>query len=108
MLPPMPDLKPRLEDLLMGAAECEMVGNLATDPARRAEYRQKAEKLHALAERVRSQVVERPRSDGEFLRQQALRCRTLAATLTDDALKVDLLSLATELEQTAHRDGGVC
>jgi hypothetical protein len=63
--------------------------------------------LRALAERVRTQVVERPRTDGEFLRQQARRCRTLAATLTDDLLKSALLSLATELEQTAHRDSGV-
>jgi hypothetical protein len=103
----MPDLKMKLEALIAGAAECEMIGGLAVDRAKRAAFRQRAQEMRELAERVRTQVGERARTDLEFLTQQALRCRGLADTLSDDDLKANLLSLADELEQTAMRERGV-
>ena len=106
-LAPMPDLKLKLDRLFVDAADCEMVGRLAADPDKRAQYRRKAEELRAVAERVRSQIASRPRSDTDFLLQQAQRCRGLSVTLADDALKADLLTLAEELEQTAKRARGV-
>jgi hypothetical protein len=103
----MPDLKMKLETLVAGAAECEMIGNLAADPAKRAEFRQRAQDMRDLAERVRTQVAERPRTDLEFLTQQSRRCRSLADTIADESLKTNLTALADELEQTATRARGV-
>jgi hypothetical protein len=103
----MPDLKLKLEQLFADAADCEIVGRLAADPDKRAQYRHKAEELRAVAERVRAQISQRPRKDTEFLLEQARRCRSLSITLADDALKADLLTLADELEQTAQRERGV-
>lgn len=97
----------KLETLIAGAADCEMIGGLAADPAKRAAFRQRAQEMRELAERVRTQVGERARTDCEFLAQQALRCRGLAGTLSDDDLKANLLALADELEQTAMRERGV-
>jgi len=107
VLAPMPDLNLKLETLVAGAAECELVGNLASDVATRTAYRRRADELRALAERVRTQIAERPRTDFEFLLQQARRCRSLATTMADDALKSDLLTLADELERTGNRERGV-
>ena len=103
----MPDLKLKLEQLFADAADCEMVGRLAADADKRVQYRQKAEELRALAERVRTQISQRPRNDTDFLLQQAQRCRSLSVALADDALKSNLLALAAELEQTAQRERGV-
>lgn len=97
----------KLETLVAGAADCEMIGSLAADPGKRAEFRQRAQEMRELAERVRTQVADRPRSDLEFLAQQAQRCRSLADTIADEDLKINLLALADELEQTARRERGV-
>ena len=97
----------KLETLIAGAAECEMIGNLAADPAKRVTFRRRAMEMRELAERVRTQVGARPRTDLEFLSQQALRCRGLADAVADDDLKANLLTLADELEQTARRERGV-
>jgi hypothetical protein len=101
----MPDLKIKLDNLLSDAIDCQMIGNLATEPTTRAEYRQRAEQFRTLAEQVRRQITERPRDIG-FLIEQALRCRRLAETLSDLAMKDDLISLAAELEQTARPGRG--
>jgi hypothetical protein len=102
----MPDFKIKLDKLLTEAAECQLIGNLAADPTKRTEYRRRADEFRALAERVRAQISERPRTDIEFLIEQAARCRALATTLADAAMKEDLLKLAAELDQTATRERG--
>ena len=103
----MPDLKLKLEQLFTDAADCEMVGRLAVDPQKRTQYRQRAEELRAVADRVRAQISARPRSDVDFLLAQAQRCRNLSIDLADDALKAHLLTLADELELTARGQGGI-
>lgn len=103
----MPDLKLKLEQLFTDAADCEMVGRLAVDATKRAEYRRRAEELRAVAERVREQIAQRPRTDTDFLLQQAQRCRDMSSTLADETLKANLLTLASELEQTAKRERSV-
>jgi hypothetical protein len=102
----MADLKIKLDTLLSHAADCQMIGNSATDPETRDEYRERTEQFRVLAEQVRAQISERPRADTEFLLEQAVRCRGLAAGLDDNAMKADLLALAADLEQTAKRERG--
>jgi hypothetical protein len=102
----LPDLKLKLDRLFSDAADCQLIGDLASDPAKRAEYRRRAELFRALAEQVRTQITARPRSDIEFLAQQALRCRRLAATISDDAMQADLMTLAQELENKANQERG--
>ena len=102
----MPDLKLKIEKLLADAADCQILGGLSVDPAKRAEYRKRADEFRELAERIRTQISERPRTDIEFLFEQARRTRELARTLLDDAMKEDLLVLAADLEQTARRARG--
>jgi hypothetical protein len=79
----MADLKIKLDNLLSHAADCQMIGNSATDPETRDEYRERTEQFRVLAEQVRAQISERPRTDTEFLLEQAVRCRGLAAGLAD-------------------------
>ena len=100
----MPDLKDKLDRLLADAADCELIGRLAADAVKRNEFRQRAEKFRALAEEVRAQVTARPRSDIEFLLQQAERCRGLASGLADENMKADLTALASELESKANQE----
>jgi hypothetical protein len=102
----MADLKIKLDTLLSHAADCQMIGNSATDPETRDEYRERAEQFRVLAKQVRAQISERPRADIGFLLEQAARCRGLAAGLDDDAMKADLLALAADLEKTATRERG--
>ena len=101
----MADLKIKLDNLLSHAADCQMIGSLATDAETRAQYRERADQFRVLAEQVRAQIGERPRTDAKFLSEQAARCRGLAAGLDDDALKDDLLALAADLEETAREAG---
>ena len=100
----MVDLKIKLDTLLSHAADCQMIGSSATDAETRGHYRERAEQYRVLAEHVRAQISDRPRTDIEFLREQATRCRRLAAGLDDNAMKSDLLALAADLEQTAKRE----
>jgi hypothetical protein len=100
----MADLKIKLDTLLSHAADCQIIGNSATDPETRDEYRERAEQFRVLAKQVRAQISERPRADVGFLLEQATRCRGLAAGLDDSAMKADLLALAADLEQAAKRE----
>jgi hypothetical protein len=102
----MPDLKLKLDTLLSHAADCQMLGSLSTDAETRAQYRERAEQLRTLAEQVRKQITAKPRSDFEFLFEQAARCRGLAAGMDDDAMKADLMTLAADLEQSAKTGRG--
>lgn len=81
-----------------------MIGGSATDAEMLTQYRERTEQFRVLAEQVRAQISERPRTDTEFLLEQALRCRGLAAGIDDSAMKADLLALAADLEQTAKRE----
>lgn len=101
----MPDLKFKLERLLNDAADCQLLGALVTDPAKRDEYRQRAAQFALLAEQVMKQLGERPRSsDIDFLREQARACRNLAAGLPDATMTRSLLELAAELDARAAED----
>jgi hypothetical protein len=100
----MPDLKNKLDKLLSEAAECQMIGSLAADAAKRAAYRERADQFRDLAEQVRAQISAGPRRNIEFLLEQAGKCRKLVAELDNADIKADLLMLAAELEQTAKRE----
>jgi hypothetical protein len=102
----MPDLKIKLDTLLSHAADCQMLGSLSTDAETRAQYGERAEQFRTLAEQVQKQITAKPRSDFEFLLQQAARCRGLAAGVEDDAVRADLMALAADLEQTAKTGRG--
>ena len=45
-------------------------------------------------------AIEEP-SDGPYLREQAAKCRRLAASVTDEASRNALLNLAAQYEQNA-------
>jgi hypothetical protein len=102
----LPDLKFKLDTLLSHAADCQMLGSLSTGAETRAQYRERAEQFRTLAEQVRKQITARRRGDFEFLFEQAARCRGLAAGVDDDAMKAELMALASELEQTARTGRG--
>ena len=53
----MQDLKDRLEKLTAGAAECDMIDNLATDAAKCASFRRLAEQYRTMAEEMRTEIV---------------------------------------------------
>ena len=58
----MHDLNARLEKLLADAADCDLVGNLATDVAKRTTFRRLAEQFRTMAEDVRAEIARRRQS----------------------------------------------
>lgn len=56
---PMQDLKARLEKLLTDAADCELIGSLATDTAKRATFRRLAEQFRIMAEELKAEIARR-------------------------------------------------
>ena len=53
----MEDIKGKLEKLLTEAAECDMIGNLATDKAKRDLFRKLAADLRAMADDLQAIVA---------------------------------------------------
>ena len=62
----MQDLKIRLEKLLAAAADCDLIGNLVTDVAKRATFRRLAEEFWAMAQDLRELITEREATDGTY------------------------------------------
>lgn len=52
----MKDLQNKLEKLLRDADDCDLIGNLATDPAKRDMFRRLATQLRQMAEDVKSVI----------------------------------------------------
>ncbi len=61
---PMEDLKSRVENLLCEAADCEMIGNLATDKAKRDLFRKLASDLRMMARNIEALIVVKSTKDG--------------------------------------------
>jgi hypothetical protein len=55
----MEDLSARLEKLLTEAADCELIGKLATDPHKRALFQKLATDLRSMARDVEAVIVGR-------------------------------------------------
>ncbi len=55
----MQDLKAKLEHLLEEAQDCDLIGNLATDPAKRATFRRMAAQFRAMAEQLEADIAAR-------------------------------------------------
>jgi hypothetical protein len=55
----MEDLSARLEKLLTEAADCELIGKLATDPNKRALFQKLATDLRSMARDVEAVIVGR-------------------------------------------------
>jgi len=55
----MDELKARLEKLLADAEDCELIGRLAEDVAKRATFRRLAEQFRAMAEEVKATIAQR-------------------------------------------------
>jgi hypothetical protein len=55
----MQDLKDRLEKMMADAADCELIGSLATDTAKRAMFRRLAEKFRGMAEELKAEIARR-------------------------------------------------
>ena len=112
----MQDLKDRREKLLAEATDCELIGNLATDDAKRATFRRLAQQFRTIAEQLKADMDQggmttaqavrlahlRAMPDDAFLRQQATTCRELAACTTDKNIQAELQRLANEFEEKAR------
>jgi hypothetical protein len=102
----MREYKERIEKLLADAADCELIGSLATDATKRATFRRLAVQFRDTAEHLKAEMDGTafvPVGDREFLLQQAKTCRDLAASMTDAAARADLQRMADEFESKARR-----
>jgi hypothetical protein len=54
----MQDFKARLEKLYADAAECDLIGNLATDASKRASFRRMAEQDRTMAAELKAEIVQ--------------------------------------------------
>ena len=100
----MRDYKDRIDKLTTDAADCELIGNLASDASKRATFRRLAEQFRTTAAQLKAEMEGTafvPMSDREFLLQQAARCRALAATVSDEAARADMQKMAEEFEAKA-------
>ena len=101
--------------MLAEATDCELIGNLATDDAKRTTFRRLAQQFRTIAEQLEAETdltgdtaahADRPTHlrtmpDEDFLRQQAKNCRELADSVTDIKIQAELNRLATEFEEKA-------
>ncbi len=55
----MKDLKSKLEKLLTEAQDCDLIGNLATDSAKRATFRRMAAQFREMAEELKADIAAR-------------------------------------------------
>jgi hypothetical protein len=55
----MKDLKAKLEHLLAEAHDCDLIGNLATDQAKRATFRRMAQQFREMAEQLKADIAAR-------------------------------------------------
>jgi len=60
----MQDLKLKLEKLLAEATDCDMIGNLATEKAKRDLFRKLASDLRMMAQDIQALIVVREKMDG--------------------------------------------
>ncbi len=63
----MKDLQTKLEKLLSDAQDCDLIGNLATDQAKRATFRRMAAQFREMAEELKADIGARiaaARDDG--------------------------------------------
>lgn len=61
----MKDLKAKLDQLLAEAQDCDLIGNLATDSAKRATFRRMAQQFREMAEQLKADIAARlGNSDG--------------------------------------------
>jgi hypothetical protein len=98
------DLQSKIDQFLVEAADCEMIGNLATDQDKRHAFRLRASELRRLAEEVRAEMTGVQNPDVEFLKRHAVECRELAATVSDLEIHDQLIALAADMEQRASQE----
>jgi len=55
----MKDLKAKLEHLLAEAHDCDLIGNLATDQAKRATFRRMASQFREMADQLKADIAAR-------------------------------------------------
>ena len=60
----MKDLQTKLEQLLAEAHDCDLIGNLATDQAKRATFRRMAAQFRKMAEELRADIAARTVAPG--------------------------------------------
>ena len=107
----MSNLDNRINRLLSDAADCDLIGNLATDAAKRTTFRKLAQEFRQIAEELKRDIdhrkagSDRPSfremSDREFLLHQAREFRELAAGFPEEEIRSELLRLASDFEAKA-------
>jgi hypothetical protein len=65
----MQDLKSKLDKLLCDAVDCEMIGNLATDEAKRDLFRKLACDLRLMARDIEALIAAKSQADGRPARE---------------------------------------
>ena len=107
----MKDYKIRFNKLISEAAECDLIGNLAVDAAKRNSFRRLAEQYRMLAWQVKAEMDGRDPasiSDREFLLRNAKEFRhlsDLSAASGQNHIKDELLRMAVECESEATEEG---
>ena len=101
----------RIDRLLSDAADCDLIGNLATDAARRTTFRKLAQEFRQIADELKHDIDRRKAgsdqrsfrdmSDREFLLYQAGEFRALAEGIAEEAIRSELLRLASDFEAKA-------
>lgn len=103
----MKDYKVRFDKLISEAAECDLIGHLAADAAKRNSFRRLAEQYRMLALQVKAEMDgggPAAISDREFLLRNAKEFRDLAevsAANGENEIKDELLRMAADCERKA-------
>jgi len=102
----MRDFKDRIDKLMVDAADCELIGRLATDQSKRSSFRHLADQFRTIAARLKAEMdgvaVQSPETERVFLLRYAKDFRDLAAASHEENIRAGLLKMAEEFEQLAR------
>ena len=90
--------KIKVENLIIVATDCDMLGRVANTPAKQRTFRLRSEELQRISSAVRADLIQRELSDVEFLIGIAARLRDVATSCTQQGIRAELLAMANDME----------
>jgi hypothetical protein len=96
-------LKIKIDNFIIAATDCDMLGRVANTPAHQQSFRLRSEELRRIASALRADLIQRELSDAEFLADMAAQLLELATLSTQDNVRTEPVAMAKDMEERVGR-----